>query len=165
MNLCILPKKVVSRLTNPGRINGFLMLRLPAAYVCGVRVAAVTESSTVVRARTQWINRNPFGSMYFAVQAMAAELCTGILVMNAIRQSGGHVSMLITNLSAEYLKKAVGTITFTCESDKLDHYLVLVGQGEAVAFILTADGIDESGDLVSVHHFSWSLKAKRPLNS
>ena len=31
----------------------------------------------------RWINQNPFNSMYFAVQAMAAELSTGALVMIA----------------------------------------------------------------------------------
>jgi hypothetical protein len=34
------------------------------------------------------INQNPFNSMYFAVQAMAAELSTGALVMYQIQKSG-----------------------------------------------------------------------------
>jgi hypothetical protein len=34
----------------------------------------------------RWINQNPFNSMYFAVQAMAAELATGALVMFQIQK-------------------------------------------------------------------------------
>ncbi|KAF5296692.1 hypothetical protein FQR65_LT19802 [Abscondita terminalis] len=54
--------------------------------------------------------------MYFAVaQAMAAELSTGALVMREIQRSGKKVSMLVANNNGTYTKKAVGTITFTCE--------------------------------------------------
>jgi hypothetical protein len=35
--------------------------------------------------------------MYFAVQAMAAELSTGALVMYQIQKSGKKISMLVAN--------------------------------------------------------------------
>jgi hypothetical protein len=38
--------------------------------------------NNVVSVKHRWINQNPFNSMYFAVQAMAAELATGALVMS-----------------------------------------------------------------------------------
>jgi hypothetical protein len=53
--------------------------------------------------------------MYFAVQAMAAELTTGVLIMQAIQESGQSISMLVLNNKSNFSKKAKGLITFTCE--------------------------------------------------
>jgi hypothetical protein len=48
--------------------------------------------------------------MYFAVQAMAAELSTGLL-MYQIQKSGKKISMLVAN-NKGVLLKATGRITF-----------------------------------------------------
>jgi len=40
----------------------------------------------VATVKHRWLNQNPFNSMYFAVQAMAAELTTGALVMYQIKK-------------------------------------------------------------------------------
>jgi hypothetical protein len=58
---------------------------LPSAFICGVRVATIDEKQCV-SVKHRWINQNPFNSMYFAVQAMAAELATGALVMFQIQK-------------------------------------------------------------------------------
>jgi hypothetical protein len=50
-----------------------------------VRVATIDENN-VWYVKHRWINQNPFNSMYFAVQAMAAELATGALVMFQIQK-------------------------------------------------------------------------------
>jgi hypothetical protein len=50
-----------------------------------VRVATIDENN-VWYLKHRWINQNPFNSMYFAVQAMAAELATGALVMFQIQK-------------------------------------------------------------------------------
>jgi hypothetical protein len=57
----------------PSKLNAFLMFKLPAAYICGVRVKEISAGTSIVTVRHKWINQNPFKSMYFAVQAMAAE--------------------------------------------------------------------------------------------
>jgi hypothetical protein len=57
---------------------------LPSAFIVGV--ACVDEKQCVVSVKHRWINQNPFNSMYFAVQAMAAELATGALVMFQIQK-------------------------------------------------------------------------------
>ena len=69
-------------------LNKFLFFKLPSAYLCGVRVKHIDENKCVVTVKHRWINQNPFNSMYFAVQAMAAELSTGALVMLEIQKSG-----------------------------------------------------------------------------
>ena len=71
-----------------GNVNKFLMVKLPAAYFCGVRLKKIEENSCITSVKYKWIKQNPFGSMYFAVQAMASELSTGALVLKKIRNSG-----------------------------------------------------------------------------
>src|SRR5690554_8153391 len=98
----------------PSKLNAFLLFKLPSAYFSGVRVKSISEKSCEATVKHKWFNQNPFKSMYFAVQSMAAELTTGALVMNAIAESKQKVSMLVLNSKAHFSKKAIGMITFTC---------------------------------------------------
>ena len=56
----------------PSKLNSFLFLKLPSAFICGVRVKKISADKCIVTVKHKWINQNPFKSMYFAVQAMAA---------------------------------------------------------------------------------------------
>jgi hypothetical protein len=52
-----------------------------------MRVRVRNLDETLYRkVKHRWINQNPFNSMYFAVQAMGAELATGALVMYQIKK-------------------------------------------------------------------------------
>ena len=99
----------------PAKFNQFLFLKLPSAFWCGVRVKAISETTCIVTVKHKWINQNPFNSMYFAVQAMAAEMATGALVIAQIKNSGKNISMLVANNKSNFSKKATGLITFTCQ--------------------------------------------------
>ena len=46
----------------------------------------MTEATASVTHK--WINQNPFKSLYWATQGMAAELGNGILMMKKIKESG-----------------------------------------------------------------------------
>lgn len=147
---------------NSRNINRFLFFKLPSAYWSGVRVKEINEEICKVTVRFKWFNQNPFKSMYFAVQAMAAELSTGALVMREIQRSGKKVSMLVANNNGTYTKKAVGKITFTCdEARKVKEAIEKsIHTKESQQFWLKSTGIDEQGDQVSVMNFEWTVKAK-----
>ncbi|RZJ59555.1 MAG: DUF4442 domain-containing protein [Flavobacterium sp.] len=146
----------------PSKLNAFLFVKLPSAYWCGVRVKSITTANCVVTVKHRWFNQNPFNSMYFAVQAMAAELSTGALVMYAIRNSGRKVSMLVANNKGTFTKKARGRITFTCNDGAQieDAIQKAVSTGEGQVFWMTSIGVDEQGDKVSQLEFEWSIKVK-----
>ncbi len=146
----------------PSKLNTFLFLKLPSAYWCGVRVKHITTSKCVVTVKHRWFNQNPFKSMYFAVQAMAAELTTGALVMYQIKKSGKKISMLVANNKSSFTKKATGRITFTCtDGDKLEEAIQrAITTGDGQTFWLASVGIDEKGDQVSQFEFEWSIKTK-----
>lgn len=146
----------------PSKINLFTFTKLPAAYFCGVRVKSITETDCVTTVRHRWINQNPFHSLFWAVQGMAAELATGALVMQGVRASGRSISMLLVNAQGTFGKKATGKITFLC-SDGAHFASVLqktLHTGEGQICKMYAEGRDENGNIVSQFHFEWSVKLR-----
>lgn len=146
----------------PSKLNTFLFFKLPSAYWSGVRVKAISEDTCTSAVKHKWFNQNPFNSMYFAVQAMAAELTTGALVMYQIKKSGKKISMLVANNKSSFSKKARGRITFTCNDGHIlkDAIEKAVSTGEGQTFWMKSTGVDEKGDQVSEFEFEWSIKTK-----
>ena len=146
----------------PSKLNTFLLFKLPAAYLTGVRTKTLTDSTCIVSVKHRWINQNPFKSMFWAVQGMAAELTTGALVMKKIKESGKNISMLVANNNASFTKKATGRIMFTCDEGlKINEAIdkaIKTSEGQTVW--LNANGINEEGIQVSSFNFEWTLKVK-----
>ena len=91
----------------PSKINMFTFMNLPSAWWCGVRLKYIDDKKAMTTVKLKWMNQNPFKSMFWAVQGMAAELSTGALVMNEIQKSGKKVSMLVANNKATFTKSRV----------------------------------------------------------
>ncbi|MDA7706357.1 DUF4442 domain-containing protein [Flavobacteriaceae bacterium] len=147
----------------PRKLNLFLLFKLPSAYFTGVRTQSIDAQKCVVSVRHRWINQNPFKSMFWAVQGMAAELSTGALIMMKIQATQKNISMLVIKNNASFSKKAKGLITFSCDQGNLvDEALEkALATGEGQTLILTAKGIDLVGDEVASFDFEWSLKLKQ----
>ena len=146
----------------PIKINTFLLFKLPSAFFTGVRLTKISKTSSTVKVRYSWINKNPFQSMFWAIQGMASELSTGILVMKAINDSGKKVSMLVTNMNATFTKKAIGKIQFQCNDGLLIANAIekAIQTGEGQTFIVKSEGINKEGILVSKFEYEWSVKLK-----
>ncbi|PHR74103.1 MAG: thioesterase [Lutibacter sp.] len=147
----------------PNKINLFLMVKLPLAYIAGVRMKSLTEKETRVTVRHRWISQNPYKSLYWAVQGMASELTTGVLLMKQITDSDTKISMLVTGLKGDFTKKAKGKITFTClEGDKIKQSIEkTIKTGEWEKLTLTSEGFDEANEKVSKFEYEWSIRAKK----
>ncbi|MFD2519168.1 DUF4442 domain-containing protein [Salinimicrobium flavum] len=143
-------------------LNRFLMFKLPSAWLCGVRVKKLTDRICVTGVKHRWINQNPFNSLYFAVQAMAAELSTGALVMAGIKKSGKNISMLVAQNNSRFTKKATGRITFECADGAVISEAIekTVATGEGQTFWMKSVGLNEEGQEVSVFEFEWTIKLK-----
>ena len=98
----------------PSKLNAYTFFKLPSVWWCGVRVTQIQEKHCEVKVKHRWINQNPFKSLFWAVQGMAAELTTGVLLMKEIQSSNQKISMLVINNKANFSKKARGQITFSC---------------------------------------------------
>lgn len=147
---------------SPSKMNAFLFLKLPSAFWSGVRVKSISKEKCVTTVKHQWFNQNPFKSMYFAVQAMAAELTTGALVMMQIKISGRKISMLVANNNGNFSKKATGRITFTCNDGYLidDAIKKTIATGDGQTVWMKSIGKNEKGEQVSEMNFEWSIKLK-----
>ncbi|MES2811689.1 MAG: DUF4442 domain-containing protein [Bacteroidota bacterium] len=147
----------------PAKLNAFLFFKLPSAFWSGVRTKAIAADQCVVTVKHRWFNQNPFNSMYFAVQAMAAELTTGALVMKKIKESGKNISMLVLNNKGSFTKKATGRITFTCNDGHLITEAIerTIATGEGQTIWMKSIGVDEKGDQVSVMEFEWTIRIKK----
>lgn len=143
-------------------LNRFLAFKLPSAYISGIRVTEITDENAVATVKHRWINQNPFQSLYWATQGMAAELVTGILMMKKIKDSGHKISMLVVKQEGSFHKKATGRITFSCEQgnaiDKVIKKAIESNEGQSLA--LQAKGFDQENNMVSDFEFIWSIKLK-----
>ena len=142
--------------------NRFLFLKLPSAFLCGVRLRSLNKERAVVTVTLNFLNKNPFKSMFWAVQGMAAELATGAIILSEIRNSTVPTSMLVTRNEAEFLKKAKGKITFTCTDVALvkNQFAKHLQSETGTRFWMQSEGVDEQGEVVSRFRFEWSVKAK-----
>ena len=146
----------------PLKLNVFLFFKLPSAFWSGVRVKSISKEKCVVTVKYRWFNQNPFKSMYFAVQAMAAELTTGALVMMQIKKSGKNISMLVANNNSNFSKKATGRIIFTCNDGHLIEEAIkqTIATGEGQTIWMKSVGVNEKREQVSEMNFEWSIKLK-----
>ncbi|GAA4646973.1 DUF4442 domain-containing protein [Pontixanthobacter gangjinensis] len=124
----------------------------------------IDQTECEVGVTHRWINQNPFNSMYFAVQAMAAELSTGALVMGKIQDSNKKISMLVAQNKSTFTKKATGKIKFTCyDGNKVNEAIKkTIATGEGQTFWMKSVGVNEDGIEVSVFEFQWTVKVKSP---
>jgi hypothetical protein len=147
----------------PKRINRFMFFKLPLAYLGGVQVVSIEKETAIVNITHKWINQNPFKSMFWAAQGMAAEMATGVLVMKGIENLGKNVSMLVTNQRGNFTKKATGKIRFECHHGGLVANALEESEenGEGRIITMKAEGFNKDGVSVCNFHFEWSLKVKQ----
>ncbi|WP_435415680.1 DUF4442 domain-containing protein [Polaribacter aestuariivivens] len=146
----------------PSRINTFILFKLPLGWLSGLRVKVLNETTCIVKIKHKWMNQNPFKSMFWAAQGMAAEMSTGALVMQAIENSKQKFSMLVTHQEADFYKKATGKILFTCKGGNEIRNAIQesIKTGEGQLVILSSEGKNEDGVVVSKFQFHWSVKVK-----
>ncbi len=141
----------------------FFLKNLPSALWWGLRVLSCSPYRTEIRLPYSWRSQNPFKSIYFAAQIGAAELSTGLMATIAIR-GRGRISMLVTDIQAQFMKKASTDTIFTCnEGIKiLEAVQRAIDTGEGVKVTVTSVGRQKSGEQVSEVQITWSFKVKRP---
>lgn len=149
------------QITHPLRFAIFKLIKLPAAFIAGLRIKKFTSEETVITVKHRWINQNPFRSMYFAVQAMAAEMSTGLFAVAQTYKRRLRVSMLVINIEGKFVKKATGKISFTCNDGALIDETVekCLTDCEPRTIQCKSIGTNEKGEVVSEFLITWSFKA------
>lgn len=140
----------------------FLLWKLPAAWFMGISVRSCDGEKAVVRLPFGWRSQNPFRSTYFAAQCAAGEMSTGILALTHL-QGKPPVSMLVTHVEAEFLKKASEPLLFTCDDGKdLEKTIErALETGEAQIFRAASTGRLPDGTAAARVWITWSFKRKK----
>ncbi len=149
-------------INSPIKFRLFLLSKLPAAFISGVRVRSADENKCVVTVPYKWLSQNPFKSTYFACLSMAAEMSTGVLAMAHIYKRNPPVSMLVLKVEGSFMKKAVGRTTFTCEEGQLIRQTIedAIISNEGKMVTARSYGRNKDGEVVAEFSITWSFKAK-----
>lgn len=90
-----------------------LPLIIPLAGGLGIRVEELTDARAVATLPLKHRTRNHVGSVYFGAQMTLAELTMGLLLFKLYPP--GPYGMLVKRVEADFLAKAKGRLTATCE--------------------------------------------------
>lgn len=149
-------------ISKPIAFRFFLLQQLPAAFFAGLRIAHFDADTCSVQIKYSWFSKNPFKSIYFAVEAMAAEMCSGMLAFGQVYQRNPKISMLVVKLEVNFIKKATGTILFTCEDGPAIQAAInaSIATGEGKTITTMSKGKNSANETVAEFLITWSFKAK-----
>lgn len=144
------------------KFRSLMFVQIPLLWFSKIKVQQFNRASCVVKLPYRWRTQNPFRSVYFAAQCMAAELSTGLMVMAETMETGKKCSMLVTDMKATFLKKADADVLFTCTPNDiiLNAIALSLKTNEPVKFNLISEGKIADGTVVASVEFEWSLKFK-----
>ncbi|HRN79229.1 MAG TPA: DUF4442 domain-containing protein [Ferruginibacter sp.] len=146
---------------HPVKFKWFLMMRLPAAFFCGVRLRYIDVHKAEATVPYKWLTQNPFRSTYFACLAMAAEMSTGVLAMGHLYKQS-PMSMLIVKMEARYFKKATEKVSFSCEEGQRLQQVIEEARasGKPLECTVQSVGYNQAGERIAEFNFTWSFKSK-----
>tara|TARA_B110000444_G_C18624685_1_gene493853 strand:+ start:242 stop:646 length:405 start_codon:yes stop_codon:yes gene_type:complete len=128
----------------------------------GITLKELTNEYSLVQMRYKYLNKNPFGSIYFACLSMAGELASGMLAASMTHSIEPKISMLVVDMKVNFSKKALGVITFKCNQGKeikdTIERSIETGEGQTIKVITIAT--DENSDKVAEFTINWSFKIK-----
>jgi hypothetical protein len=150
--------------THPLGIRALLWWKLPLAAFAGLRVRRLDATGAEVSLPAGWKTQNPFGSTYFAAQAMAAEMSTGAPALWYIEQSGARVSSLVTALSAQFTRRATSEARFVFSDGPAMRSAIAetVRTGAPVVYKARSVGTQRDGSQVAEFTIEWSFKKRAP---
>jgi hypothetical protein len=155
-------KAFQKKMLSPLFFKLFLLLKLPMAFLSGMKLKELTDEYSLVQMRYKYLNKNPFGSIYFACLSMAGELASGMLAASKTYKKNPKISMLVVGLKVSFMKKATGVIIFRCDQGKeisaTIQKSIETGEGQTIEALTIAT--DQQGDIVAEFNVIWSFKAK-----
>lgn len=155
-------QKLSRKITKGGLFAMYLFNNLPMGWIAGLRIQEINENRCVTSVPFKWLTKNPFKSIYFAVQSMAAELSTATACLLAVQGHQPSIAFIIVDLKANFTKKATGRVYFTCVDNVRAFEAVdaCIATGEAQEATFKTVGKMKDGTIVSEFEFTWSFKQR-----
>lgn len=162
MTLNARSEAVRRRLLRPWNFRLYLWARLPLAACAGLSLRRLDDAGCTVALPGGWRTQNPFRSMYFAAQSMAAEMSTGAPAMMLAEGASASVSMLVREVRGVFTRRIQGEAEFTFEDlagmrETVDR---AVATGESESFVARSVGRNRDGGAASEFEITWSFKRR-----
>ncbi len=156
-------ERVRRDLLNPLKFWFYLWWKLPLAACAGLSLDRLDEKRCEASLPGGWRTQNPFKSMYFAAQSMAAEMSTGAPALTLANGSAASISTLVLGIRGDFTKKAVGRCTFTFEDVGAMAQAIeqAAASPEPVTFIARSTGRIKDGTVVAVFDITWTFKRRQ----
>ncbi len=140
-----------------------MLKMLPMGFLIGMKIKDLNNDTCTVTVPYKYLNKNPFGSTFWAVMGMAAEMTSGALSLQYLRALRGHsVAFILVEQDAQFYSKAVGITRFECASgpEIRDAILQTIATGEPVVVKCPVQAYNKQGEVIAEFSFSWSYKAR-----
>ena len=156
-------QKLKKQVSSAFKFRLYVLFNLPMGWLAGMKIIDLTENHCITSVPFKWINKNPFKSIYFAVQSMAAELSTATACMVAIQGHQPSIALIIVDMKGQFYKKATGKVFFTClhQGQTYDTVAQALASKKAQTLSLKTVGKMSDGTLVSEFVFTWSFKQRQ----
>ncbi len=140
----------------------FLATKVPAGFFGGMRVASFSPKLCETTMPFWFFTKNPFKSMYFASQCMAAELSTALPILYAMEGFDEKIAYIIIENQAKYHQKAKSKLTFSCMvTEQLTNNLMLaIESKQPQTYRAYSVAKNQVGEVVSEFWFTWSFVVK-----
>jgi hypothetical protein len=156
-------ESMIKKLKNPFLFRLFTFFKIPAARRAGLKLISLNVNSCKTSIPFKFFNKNPFKSIYFAIQSMAAEFSTATLALLELERHKESVAFIVVDLEATFHKKADGLTFFECtEGEEFRKKIELaIETGVSQEVRAKTVGSLADGTVVSTFYFTWSFKVRK----
>lgn len=149
---------LAAQMSTPWKLRFWMMRHLPMGWLTGMYIRTLTPGHCEVVVPDRWWTRNPFGSLFWAVMGMAAELSTGMLLYAWSQDA--EVRFILTGVEARFFKKAKGKSYYFCDAGTLIPPVieVVLQNDESGEVLLPVTARDAKGQHLADFIFRWQLK-------
>lgn len=151
-------------ITSPLYFKAFLLFRLPLAFIAGLKIISIDKNQCQVSLPFKWLNKNPFGSMYFASLSMASELSTGLLVLQAIDAHEHNFSVLVKQMKGNFEKKGMGTVFFECKINQellFEVFEKTIKSDTWESILIESIGKTKDGEICCNFEYEWAIRKSK----
>jgi hypothetical protein len=155
-------ERLRARVLSPWGFRAYLLGKLPLAAFAGLRLRRLDDEACTVWLPGGWRTRNPFGSTYFAAQAMAAEMSTGAPALVFSRAAPASVALILTGVRATFGKRIRGGALFTFEDVASLRATIdgVAARGGAASYTGRSTGRAADGAVAAEFDVTWSFKRR-----
>jgi acyl-coenzyme A thioesterase PaaI-like protein len=126
------------------------------------KLERIDENTAVLSIRLRRRTKNHLKSMYFGALAVGADVTAGLHAFYFCEKLGVKPSFAFKSMKADFHKRAMGTVRFTCNEGQQVKQVVetAIATGERQNAFVHVEACTEDGEVVAVFEMEISVKVK-----